>query len=301
MRSSRRRQGWDSGSPSRQAQKRKPSTWTTGGPGLRAALVASGADPVVAVWDDPGVAWEEFDLVVAMYTWGYVTQRESFLRWARDTSEVTCLENSVEHLRWSSDKTYLADLDAMGIPVVSTTWLRPGDPWQPPSSDYVVKPTVASGGLGAARYADSDPELADRHVRELHAAGHTVMVQPYQRTIDTAGETALVFLDGRFSHAVNKGPLLQADVGVSYALWEREVITPIEPLAAHRALAEAVIGAVTRILGPTTYARVDVLDGEDGQPRVLEVELIEPSLFLTSALGAAGRLAASIQRRLGQH
>lgn len=270
-----------------------------GWPGLLEALVASGADPVVAVWDDPSVTWEKFDLVVAMYTWGYVTERDNFLRWAQDVAEVTCLENSVEHLRWSSDKTYLADLDAMGFPVVPTTWLQPGDPWQAPSRDYVIKPTVASGGMGAARYAESDPELADKHIRDLHTAGHTVMVQPYQRTIDTAGETALIFLGDRFSHAVNKGPLLKADVGVTEALWEREVITATEPPAAHLSLAEAVIGAVSRRLGPTTYARVDVLDGDD-QARVLEVELVEPSLFLPSAPGATERLVASIQGRLSQ-
>ena len=245
-----------------------------GWPELHGALVAAGAEPVVAVWDDPGVTWEEFDLVVAMYTWGYVTQREEFLWWATRTSEVTRLANSVAHLRWSSDKTYLADLDAMGFPVVPTTWLRPGDAWQVPSGDYVVKPTVASGGLGAARYADSDPEVADRHIRDLHAAGHTVMVQPYQRSIDSAGETALVFLGDRYSHAVNKGPLLEADAGVTDALWEREVITPIEPPAAHLALGQAVIDTVRERLGPTTYARVDVVGGDADQARVLEVELV---------------------------
>ena len=252
----------------------------------------------MAVWDDPRVRWKDFDLVVAAYTWGYVTQREEFLQWATRTSEVTSVVNSLAHLRWSSDKVYLADLEAMGFPIVPTAWIRPGDAWQAPSSDYVVKPTVGSGGLGAARYAHSDPEVARQHVRDLHAAGQTVMVQPYQSSIDTAGETALVFIGGCFSHAVNKGPLLRADVGVTQALWEREVIVPVEPPPAHLTLAEAVMEAITDHLGPTTYARVDVF-GADGQARVLEVELVEPSLFLSSATDATGRLVASLQRRLG--
>lgn len=168
------------------------------------------------LWEDRSVAWQEFDLVVAVYTWGYVLR------------------------------------------------------------------------------------LADRHIRTFHATGHTVMVQPYQRSVDTAGESALIFLADRFSHAVNKGPLLEADAGVVDALWERQVITATDPPADHLAVAEAAIGAVGQRLGPTTYARVDVLDGNDGRPRVLEVELIEPSLFLTFAPAATETLVAAIRHRLSQ-
>ncbi len=266
-----------------------------GWPALRFALLAAGLQPRVAVWDDPSVDWSHFDLVAAMYTWGYVTRRAAFLAWAERVEAVTRLVNSASHLGWSSDKTYLADLAAIGVPVVPTAWVRLDEPWCPPAEDYVIKPTVASGGLGAARYRTSGREVADRHVRRLNLAGYTAMIQPYQHSIDTAGETALVFLGDRFSHAVNKSALLAADVGEVERLWERAVITTIEPSPAYQQLAETVMAAVVTKLGPTAYARVDLAEDDDGRPQVLEVELVEPSLFLETDDGSGQRLAASLQ------
>ncbi|MDQ2728620.1 MAG: hypothetical protein M3Y91_12340 [Actinomycetota bacterium] len=267
-----------------------------GWPALRDALLAAGLRPRVAVWDDPSIDWHHFGLVGAMYTWGYVTRRPSFLAWAGRVESATKLVNSARHLRWNSDKTYLADLADVGVPVVPTTWVRPGESWWPPAEDYVIKPTVASGGLGAARYRASRRETADRHVRRLHRGGHTVMVQPYQQSIDTAGETALVFVGDRFSHAVNKSSLLTADVGEVERLWEREIITSTEPSPGYRQLAETVMATVVAKLGPTAYARVDLVGDDAGCPRVLEVELIEPSLFLATAEGSARRLAGVLQQ-----
>jgi glutathione synthase/RimK-type ligase-like ATP-grasp enzyme len=266
-----------------------------GWPSLRAALVVAGLEPHVTVWDDPTVAWHTYDLVVSMFAWGYVTRRREFVSWAETVTGRTRLVNSADVLRWNSDKVYLADLDAAGIPVIPTVWVHPGESWHPPSDDYVVKPSVASGGIGAARYVAQSVEMADRHVRRLHDAGQTVMVQAYQPSIDATGETALVFLGDRYSHAVSKAALLQPDAGLTEGLWEREVISPIEARSDQRLLAETVMHAVVRRFGPTGYARVDVVDDDNAQPRVLEVELVEPSLFLTTAPGSARRLAAVLQ------
>ena len=271
-----------------------------GWPALRDALRAAGLHWRVAVWDDPSIDWSRFDLVAAMYTWGYVTCRSAFLEWAEQVETSTRLVNSAVHLRWNSDKTYLAELADIGVPVVPTAWVAPGETWWPPAQDYVIKPTVGSGGQGAARYRAGDREVADDHVRRLHRGGHTVMVQPYQQSLDTAGETALVFLGGRFSHAVNKSALLIADAGEAERLWEQEVITPTAAPAASRQLAETVMATVVTKLGSTPYARVDLVQDDDGRPRVLEVELVEPSLFLASADGSAQRFAA-ILRRLAEH
>jgi glutathione synthase/RimK-type ligase-like ATP-grasp enzyme len=262
-----------------------------GWPPLQVALAEVGCQAQVAVWDDPQVDWGRFDLVAAMYTWGYVSQREAFLAWAESVEAVTGLANSAAHLRWNSDKTYLRELAARGIPVVPTTWARPGQPWEPPAGDYVIKPTVASGGLGAARYHAGQRDAADAHVRRLHQAGQTVMVQPYQGSVDVGGETALVFLGDRFSHAVAKSGLLAADVAENDRLWEQEVITPAEAAPGARRLAEIVLAAVTGKFGPVAYARIDLVDDELGRPQVLEVELVEPSLFLTTAEGSAQRFA----------
>jgi O-ureido-D-serine cyclo-ligase len=121
------------------------------------------------------------------------------------------------------------------------------------------------------------------------------MVQPYQATIDAEGETALIFLAGSYSHAIHKGALLRADVGVTERLWEQQVISAARPRPDQQLLAETVMGAVARMVGPTTYARVDVVDGPGGIPLVLEVEVVEPSLFLSHWPDAARRLASQLR------
>lgn len=267
---------------------------------LAEALADVGIQAQVAAWEDPGVDWGCCDLVSVMYAWGYVIRREEFLDWVDATAAVTTVVNDPAMLRWNSDKIYLADLAGIGIPVVPTVWVPPGGPWVPPAADYVIKPTVASGGLGAARYHSSPRQVADGHVRRLHDAGHTVMVQPYQDIVDAAGETALVFIEGRFSHAVTKAGLLAADAGETDRLWEHEVVTPGVATPAQRRVAEAVMATVTAKFGRTVYARIDLVDDEGGCPRVLEAELVEPSLFLAAAEGAAQRLAAALANRIGR-
>lgn len=124
------------------------------------------------------------------------------------------------------------------------------------------------------------------------------MVQPYQTSGDSAGETALVLLGGRFSHAVTKAGLLDADAGETERLWEREDITPGLPTAAQRQAGDAVIAAVTARCGPTAYARVDLINDAEGGPMLLEAELVKPSLFLATAAGSPQRFAAALADRM---
>jgi hypothetical protein len=120
------------------------------------------------------------------------------------------------------------------------------------------------------------------------------MVQPYDADVDTAGETALLFIGGEFSHAIRKGPILTGpDRGVE-TLYQEESITPRTPSPAERALAERVLAALPFDRSALLYARVDLLPTPSGEPVVIEVELTEPSLFLTTAAGAPDRLAAAI-------
>jgi glutathione synthase/RimK-type ligase-like ATP-grasp enzyme len=263
-------------------------------PLLREALAVEGLESSVMVWNDPAVDWGRFDLVLASFAWGYVLHRRDFVAWAYEVEALTRLVNAASILDWGSDKTYFIDLATEGVPTVPTEWVGPNGRWRPPSDDYVVKPSVASGGMGAARYVAQDVEIADRHIRRLHAEGQTVMVQPYQSRIDAEGETALIFLGGNYSHAIHKQALLRADVGVTERLWEQQVISAAEPRRDQQVLAETVVDAVTRLVGPTTYARVDVVDGSEENPLVLEVEVVEPSLFLTHCPSAARRFASGL-------
>jgi glutathione synthase/RimK-type ligase-like ATP-grasp enzyme len=268
-------------------------------PLLREALVAQGIEPSVAAWTDPEVDWARVDLVLAMFAWEYVFNRPQFVAWAYEVGARTRLVNSAAVLEWGSDKRYLIDLAAEGVSIVPTEWVLPGGEWRPPSNDYVIKPSIANGGMGAARYVDQAATDADLHIRRLHADGQTVMVQPYQAAIDVKGETALIFLSGNYSHAIHKAALLRADAGVTERLWQQQLISAAEPRPDQHHLAKAVMGAVDRLVGPTTYARIDVIDGPEGTPLLLEVEVVEPSLFLNLFPDAARQLAAQLRSLCG--
>lgn len=253
-----------------------------------------------AVWDDDGIDWDRFDLVVVRSTWDYPERREAFLDWA---ARVPRLANNVSVLRWNTDKRYLEDLAGAGVPVVPTRWLHPGDaPHLPPDGEYVLKPSVGAGSRGAARFQLADTgerRRAEEHARSLLDAGSTVMVQPYLSAVDTAGETALLFIGGAFSHAIRKAPLLEPGDTDVEGLFRAETITARTPSESELAVAEKTLAGVAESVdGDLLYARVDLVPGPDGDPVLLEVELTEPSLFLARGRGAAARFAAAIGTRL---
>jgi glutathione synthase/RimK-type ligase-like ATP-grasp enzyme len=238
---------------------------------------------VPAIWDDPHVDWSDFELVVIRSTWDYPDRREQFLDWAESLPHVL---NPPEVLRWNTDKRYLEQL---GIDTIPTRFLEPGDAFTPPDSSFVIKPSVGAGSIGAARYEPGD-ERASGHLAELHAAGKTVMVQPYVEELDDEGEVALMYLQGSFSHAVRKAPLLIAGAGPGAGLYLEETLAATEPSPAELELGEQALTAVPFDRGDLLYARIDLLPG----PLVLEVELTEPSLFIGYAEGAAERFADAI-------
>ncbi len=271
-------------------------------PPLTAALAARGIDHRVVDWDDPAVDWPAFGLVVVRSVWDYVHRRDEFLAWAERTAAATALVNPPGQLRWSSDKRYLADLAAGGVPTVPTAFAAPGEPMRWPDADQVVvKPAVSAGSIDTAKYRTDVgvPAGARAHVARLHAAGRVAMAQPYLDAVEgERGETALVFLDGRLSHACRKGPMLGPGLQVVGDLFVEEDIRPATPTTAELEVADAALAAIPG--GPSLYARVDVVPDAAGAPVVLELELVEPSLFLAVAEGAADRTAAAIAARLSR-
>lgn len=260
-------------------------------------LAERGIAVEAAVWDDPQVDWAAYDLAVVRNPWDYFYRREQFVAWAHS---VPRLANPAAVIEWNTDKRYLRDLAAAGVPVVPTEWVGPQDGFEPPSGDYVIKPAVSAGSKDTGRYGPADGEAARSHVADLQAAGRLVMVQPYLPAVDTYGETALLFFaspeTGRmeFSHAIRKGPMLTGPYTGVDGLYVPEAITARTPTDAEHAVARL---ALDNAPAGLLYARVDVIPGADGSPVLVELELTEPSVFLAYAPGAADRFAAAITAR----
>jgi hypothetical protein len=278
------------------------------GPVLLAALAGRGIEARPAVWSDPGVDWATYDLVVVRSTWDYAPRRDEFVGWAHRVAAVTRLANPADVIEWNTDKVYLRALEDAGLPVVATDWLVPGDTFVPPvQGEYVVKPSVSAGSKDTDRFrAGEHDELAVAHAAAILASGRTVMVQPYLHEVDTAGETALLYIGGEFSHAIRKGPMLTPAGGPVEDLYKAEVIDQRTPSPAELEVGARVLDALADLApagrADLLYARVDVVPDHDGDPTLIELELTEPSMFLTDdgtgGVRSAERFAVAIEAAL---
>jgi glutathione synthase/RimK-type ligase-like ATP-grasp enzyme len=253
-------------------------------------------DATLVAWEDEGVDWASFDAAIIRSTWNYTDRLDEFLAWATRVDRLTTLVNPLTVIRWNTDKTYLRDLEAAGFAVVPTVYL-PADQAPPASAlagRIVIKPTVGAGSKGAALILN-DADAARAHVAALHAEGKVAMIQPYLDKVDSLGETALVYVGGQFSHAARKAPILSRTMEWSTGLYADEEIASATATPQERELADAIVAALPRLVTGgehVAYARVDLLPTAHG-PVVLELELTEPSLFLTVDGGAPARAASA--------
>lgn len=269
-----------------------------------------GLDVEVNDWDDASVDWARFGDVVFRSPWSYLTQLPAFLDWCERVDSVTTLRNPLPVVRWTLDKHYLADLEAHGVPTIPTTFVdSPADiagvvaalGESEVEGDLVVKPAVGAYSQGVQSFHRHDRDAMARQLHRLLDSGRTALVQPYMTSIDTLGETDLIYFDGAFSHAICKESLLDAS-GVAREPTQ-DVRSARKPDADEHATAERALNAVATILSldePLLYARVDLVKDEHGAPRVHEMELCEPSLSLAFSEGAAQRFAQALSRRLQQ-
>jgi glutathione synthase/RimK-type ligase-like ATP-grasp enzyme len=265
---------------------------------LAAALRARGLAVAVVAWDDPGFDWRAARLALLRNPWDYYRRRDEFLAWGERVERLTRLENPLAVVRWNTHKGYLVELAGRGAPVVPTALVRRGERFDLArhaaahgwTGGVVVKPAVSADSWETHVVAGGDLATAQAHVARL-AAERDVVVQPFLPAVEDHGERCLVFLDGDYSHAVRKNPITRG--GRWAGLPEG---TPVEADAAERAAAERVLAAAGR--GPLLYARVDLVRDERGEPRLLELELAEPTLFLADAPAGLARLVAAIERRL---
>jgi hypothetical protein len=245
--------------------------------GLVQALRGRGLHARWSSWDDPAVL--EADLVILRATWDYIDRLDEFLDWTR---RVRLLLNAPKVIAWNTDKRYLGDLAAAGVPTVPSAFFAPGEPVRLPAGEVVVKPAIGAGSVGALRFSNAAKAVA--HAAALQERGQTVLVQPYDPRVGD-GETALVFIRGEQSHAFTKGPMLPPPGGAPVfdesGTYAEERLAPAEPDfelwdVGHAAVAAAAAHLDIEITD-LLYARVDVLGAADA-PRLLELELVEPSL-----------------------
>lgn len=278
---------------------------------LLQACARAGLQARAVAWDDASVSWRRFDAALLRSPWDYTERLAEFLGWCDRVEESTQLLNPLPVVHWNTDKHYLSDLACAGVVVVSTTFVEPdAEPLealqvfllQQPAAEFVVKPAISAGARDTQRYARTQEFAASNHIARLLEQGRSVMLQPYLRSVDHAGETALVYFDGQFSHAIRKGALLHREQPAIEAPYATGDITPRDADPDERALAELVLSVVARRLQleqALPYARIDLIRDDQGLPALLELELTEPSLFFAQAPGSVDQFAAVLARRLG--
>lgn len=255
--------------------------------GLRVRLLPWDAREAGAADPAPG------ELVVLRSTWNYYADVDRFLAWVDRAASITTVLNPPPIVRRNARKTYLRDLEQRGVAIVPTEVALRGE-----SRDlgtlvrdrawpaFVIKPVVSAGSFLTRRFETSSIAAGQRFLEEL-TAQRDAMIQRWMPAVDTYGERALVWVDGTLTHAVRKSPRFDhQEENVSEAVPIRED---------ERRFAESILAPLRSEL---LYARVDIIE-DDGVLRLMELELIEPSLFLRQSPRALARLVQAITRRAG--
>lgn len=277
---------------------------------LVAALDSAGISNHVVYWDDQSIDWSEYDAVLIRSPWDYIDKLPEFLDWAKRVSELSILLNPLSVIKSNTDKHYLAELANQGIHTVPSRFIEPEQHAEDglrafleefEHSEFVVKPAVGAGSKDAQRYGREEVEAAIMHIRRLQLKNRSTLLQPYLSKVDSAGETALMYFNGIFSHAIRKGPLLKRNEGPTEKLFAAEQIIARVPSADEMDLAEHIVAAIPSIFGINSalaYARIDLLRDENDSPCLLELELTEPSLFFNYADGAAERFVSELKTKI---
>lgn len=262
---------------------------------LVAALRRAGLTPIVLPWDDASAPFAAQDLVVIRSTWNYFERVDEFVAWAERVAASTRLLNPPSIIAWNAKKTYLRDLEARGVDIVPTVFVAKGERravrdilrergWE----TIVVKPVVSAGSFRTERFSSADADRAQSFLDGL-TSDRDAMVQEWMPTVDTYGERSLVWIDGEVTHAIRKSPRFAGGV---------ESVSAEVPIADdERAFA---MRALAPFAADLLYGRVDMVrEGatDGGSLRIMELELVEPSLFFLQAPRALERFTAAIARR----
>ncbi len=269
---------------------------------LLEALRARGLSTEVLVWNDSAVDWSEPLISIVRSTWDYYLQRPAFLTWALHVSHVSTLWNPFELLRWNTHKSYLLDLEKHGIPSIPTCWLRQGASinlmqlmqergW----SKVVLKPAVSIDAYETLLVNEELVAQGQQHLERM-LARQDMLIQPFFPAIWSSGERSLMWIDGKVTHAVLREPMLGHDAE-KQSPYGRPLERLIPP--GHDEV-ELVHTIMNKLDTQALYARIDLVHDANEQLRVMEVELVEPGLWLAWMPAAVERFADAIAREVEQ-
>ncbi len=257
-------------------------------------LQARGVAVAPLVWDDPMVDWSKPSLCLIRETWDYHLRLDEYLAWLSRAEEQSRVLNAPELVRWNSQKCYLRDLERRGIDTVPTQWLKAGTQvnigaliserdWD----RFVIKPSVSASSFETALFPANEIEKAEAHIERLLPT-RELMVQPFMRSVHDYGERSLIFIDGAYTHAVRRPEPFMGD----------EMEHASRPAQAMPEEIDFAVGVLDVLIEIPLYARIDIAPDDQGRLRLMELELIEPSLFFQFSPEAVKLMADDIERRL---
>ena len=254
-------------------------------------------------WDDPDVEWGAYDRVVVRSVYDYAQRVDEFLLWCHRVGKKR-LRNIPALLAFNADKRYLTELQA---PTVPTVYVAPGMRTPFLDGDVVVKPNISSAARDTGRFGPATHVLALELISRIQASGRVALVQQYLPSVDERGERSFVFFGGRLSHVLRKAPVLRPneiapiaqeglgrELGVAQAMLDPTLVTPAEADDDEHAVAEEVHREISSRFGTPLLLRLDVVRDTAGSPVVMEIEAIEPLLYLSTQPGAAEAFAAAV-------
>jgi len=255
------------------------------------ALAQAGLSAELVAWENSETDWSTYDFIVLRSTWNYYEFESAFRSFVDRIAPLGKLWNSPSIVQTNLDKRYLLGLEEQGIPIVPTRFVTSVEQFQEALEEtgwtrFVVKPTVSAGSFKTRVFEIGEIREAEKHLLDILSAS-TAMVQVYMPKVAEGGEIALIHIDGDLMHGIIKYPRYQGQ--------DERVSDAVQPNSAQAELAAKVIGTVTE---PWLYARVDLMETEEGGWVLSEMELIEPSLFLSQNPIALNRLVQAIASRV---
>ncbi|MDQ2838200.1 MAG: hypothetical protein M3Y42_16205 [Actinomycetota bacterium] len=259
------------------------------------ALRRLGVETEIAIWDDPAVDWAAAPVTVIRSVFDYHLRRPEFIAWLDRVAPLTSVQIAPDIIRWNSHKSYLRRVEEAGFPGIPTEWVSQGSfvdlrdvlkarSW----SEAVVKPAVSASAHGTLKVSDDDLDEGQAHLDGLADQGDA-LIQPYLYDFESTGETSVIWLGGEQTHSVRRPSGMHTSLEVAH------VGAALEPTAAERELATAVYDWIS----PTPlYARIDLLNTTEYGLLVLELELVEPALYLRHSTVVADKFAEAVRALL---